>query len=140
VNVAGDVREFVWMASGQSILLNTGTTIYRVTLSGVPTLLRTAESGDALSAISSSADEQLLLYAVRRFNDVWYEVADLSGTTGLAGPLRVTPSGRPGEATTYASLGSISPVWSPTEPKAYMLFFDTPTPRISTMRFGGLYP
>lgn len=141
VLVPGLAREFVWMASGQDLLLSTGVEIYRVTRTGNPTLVHRAASGDNLSRVSSSSDGRLLLYAVTRLSDVWYEVVDLTGTLGLSGPLRVTPSSGPGQAVAYSAFGSNAPVWSRSEPKAYMLFFNTGlTPRICTMDFSGLYP
>ena len=91
-----------------------------------------AISGDNVSRLSWSSDEKMILYAVLRLASSWYEVLDLSGTLGFTDPLKVTPSASDGEAGKYATLGSISLVWDPTELTAYILLFNTgPTPSIS---------
>ena len=140
VNVFGSALEFVWSPSGQDLVMTTGGTIFRVSSTGGVTQVHAAIAGDALSRLSWSSDEKYLLYSVKRLNDTWYELIDLSGSLGFTDPLRVTPTSPPGDATTYGIIGSISPVWAPSDPTAYMLFFEGSTPRICTMNFGGLSP
>jgi hypothetical protein len=141
VNMPGSAVEFAWSPSGQDLMVTNGSTIYRVDKAGGISPLYQAISGDNVSRLSWSSDEKLLLYAIRRGGGSWYEVIDLSGTLGFTDPLKVTPSASDGGAGTYADWGSIAPVWDPSDPTAYLLFFDTgPTPSISKMSFSGLLP
>jgi Tol biopolymer transport system component len=141
VVLAGNVSEFKWSPSGGDLLVAVANSLVRVRLSGSTVTVSgvlTAPSGDNLGALSWSSEEEFLLYSVRRLNDIWYEIFDLTGALGLNGPLTVTPSSPVGEALLYSALGSNSPVWSPAS-EAFMLFFDTgSTPRICKMDFSGL--
>jgi len=141
VNVAGEVREFIWSPSGQDLLMTTGDRIYRVDKAGGAVEIHRADSGDNISRLSWSDDERYLVYVIRRLADTWYELIDLGGSLGISAPLRVTPSGPLGVADIYSGFAPIRPVWLPGEPVAYLLFFDSnATPGIYKMNFGGLSP
>lgn len=141
VNIPGSVSSLVWSPSGNELAVSAGNLIYRVSTSGVPTLIWEGTAGDGFNDLAWASDESLLLYSVRRLGDSWYEILDLTGNLGFTIPLRVSAGIPQGNAADYRSIGSLSPVWAASAPTAYMLFFDAgPTPRICWMDFSGLIP
>lgn len=141
VVLAGSVREFSWTRSGSFIVASTGRTLYRIDTGGGATLIYDAPSGDRLSRLAVSSNDELLIYQVLRAGSTWYEVVDLSGVTGIDGPLKVTAAASPGNSALYEPLFSLAPVWLPGQPEVRALLFNgTSTPRISKMNFGSLYP
>jgi len=136
-----NVLEFKWSTDGQTLAVSTGNQVWRVDRAGAATEMFTLPDGDVATRLSWSSDDRLFLFSARRLGDAWYEIWDTTNSIGLTRPLAVTPRASQGEAAVYQQLGSLSPVWSRTEPIAYMLFFDSgQTPRIDQMDFGGLSP
>lgn len=138
IDVPGEVRDFAWAPSGNDLVSTNGTVLYRVGRTGGAEAIHQAASGDNLSLVSWSYVNDLILYMVTRSANSWYEVLDLSGTSGLTGPVSVSPSGSRGDASVYASLIEVRPVWIPGENSCISLFFDSVTPSASSVGFSGL--
>lgn len=142
VATTGNVTELTWAPSGNFLVMAASNRLYRVTAGGQATLIQTAPSGDRISRLAVSGGEDFLLYLVRRLTQNWYELLDLSGVTGLTDPLRISSAAAPGKGNQYSNVFSLSPVWTPNAPKAYMLSFDggVNTPIVNTMDFSNLLP
>jgi hypothetical protein len=142
VAASGNVRDFAWAPNGNFLVMAAANRVYRVGTGGRSTLIYAAPNGDRITRLAISWDQNFLLYLDTRLTRNWYELIDLSGVTGITGPLRVTPGAAPGVAGQYQNLMSLSPVWIPGQTRAYMLSFDggVNTPRINSMDFSNLLP
>jgi len=140
VNVADNVTDFVWTNAGDRVAMTAGGNIYVVSTDASAQIIHTVADGDNIFQLSWSADGEFLVYNLVRLSDSWYELIDVTGSTGLPGPVRISAAVRPGNADSFGDLLETRPAWLPNAPTAFLLFFNARTPRLSTLGLSGLTP
>jgi hypothetical protein len=110
----GTVLEMVWSPSGATLaVVPTGSTfggaIYLVTGTSATPLL-TVPSGDNVRDLTWSPDDEWIVYRRTRGSLSWFELLDVDAGV-LTAPLAVTGTWPAGNASSYRSVMSLSPVW-----------------------------
>jgi dipeptidyl aminopeptidase/acylaminoacyl peptidase len=110
----GTVLEMVWSPSGATLaVVPTGSTfggaIYLVTGTSATPLL-TVPSGDNVRDLTWSPDDEWIVYRRTRGSLSWFELLDVDAGV-LTAPLAVTWTWPAGNASSYRSVMSLSPVW-----------------------------
>jgi hypothetical protein len=142
VATPGDVKDMVWASNGQflAIVVNVEGvyTIFKVTTDGAIAPVFTAIAGDRAADLSWSPDSEFLLYSIRRGSTSWYEVIDVGGSTGVTGPVRVSPALGTGNAAGYATTQTLRPAWRAGTRTAYVFYLDQETPRVFSIGISGI--
>lgn len=144
VDVEGDVTDVRWAPNGQflvaSVVAGGQNRIYRIpVLGGDYRVLWTARAGDRIGELSVSPDGEVLVYANRRGQNVWYELVPADRIEGDAPAVRITGAWVPSAAATYgAPLQSLRPVWASMGKVAYLFFTDGATPSVMSLDLSGL--
>ncbi|UCG52444.1 MAG: PD40 domain-containing protein [Candidatus Latescibacterota bacterium] len=150
VDIDGRITDGTWTTDGQTLAVSTfeggdvnRSNIYLVTPGGNPTLLLQGEEGDRLENLSWSGDGEFIIYTVDRSGEVWYEVADVGGSSNLTKPARITPAWTPsadGAAAFGPPLMSLRSAWVPGTMTAVLFFLDRGTPRVMSIDLSGIAP
>jgi len=114
--------------------------IHQVSASGETAVITTADAGDKIANLAWSPDGELLIYAVTRGSDVWYEMFDFGGSTGLTKPVRISPATvSTSRAKAYGPpLQVLRPSWQAAGRMAYLFFLDESTPRVVSVDLSGI--
>ena len=145
INAPGKVTDIRWSPDepllAAAITDTDGTNrIHQVGVTGETAVITTAGAGDRIADLTWSPDGDLLLYTITRGSDVWYEIYDFGGTTGLTEPVRISPATVPtATAKSYGPpLQSLRASWQATGTVAYLFFLDESTPRVSSTDLSGI--
>ena len=114
--------------------------IHQVSVSGETAVITTADAGDKIADLTWSPDGEILLYTITRGTNVWYEIFDFGGATGLSEPVRISPATTPkSSAKSYGPpLQSLRPSWQATGRVAYLFYLDEITPRVLSADLSGI--
>jgi WD40 repeat protein len=145
VTAPGKVTDMRWAPNG-SVLAAAITdpdgvaAIQEVSTTGETTVVTTAAAGDKVGDLAWSPDGQLLIYTITRGSNVWYEVVDFTGSTGLTKPVRISPATVPTSAAKAFGppLQSLRPGWRADGRTAYLIFLDETTPAAYSLDLSGI--
>ncbi|UCH83021.1 MAG: hypothetical protein JSW50_11185 [Candidatus Latescibacterota bacterium] len=147
VDIPGRIVDGVWSNDGQTLAVSSfdgdasRASIHLVNLSGGATLLYQALERDRIGLLTWSPEDTYLVYTVDRSGEIWYELYDVEGSTGLTKPARITPAWVPGFAVDYGSpLMTLRSSWMrmPGSVTAYLFFLDQDTPRVMSLDLSGI--
>jgi hypothetical protein len=144
VTADGKASDMRWAPDGSILaaVITNGdvAAIHEVNLAGETTVITAADAGDKIADIAWSPDGEILIYTITRGTDVWYEMFDFGGTTGLSEPVRISPAAKP---TALAKafgppLQSLRPSWRAGSRISYLFVLDQSTPGVVSMDLSGI--
>ncbi len=144
VTAEGKASDIAWAPDGSLLaaVITNGdvSAIHEVNLAGETTVITAADAGDKISDIAWSPDGEILIYAITRGTDVWYEMFDFAGTTGLTEPVRISPATKPTSlAKAYGPpLQSLRPSWREGSRISYLFVLDQTTPGVVSVDLSGI--
>ncbi|MBP2680980.1 MAG: hypothetical protein H6Q78_843 [Candidatus Krumholzibacteriota bacterium] len=144
VTASGKVSDFRWAPDGSQLAAvitdNNVAAIHEVSLTGGTTALTSGDAGDKIADLAWSPDGGILIYSISRGTDVWYEMFDVSGTTGLTKPVRISPATKPTAAAKAFGppLQSLRPSWRAGSRIAYLFELDGTTPSAVSLDLSGI--
>jgi hypothetical protein len=145
VAAPGRVGDFCWAPNGQYLAASVFdpdagvNKIHRVSMDGGYEEVSAALVGDKVADLSVSPGGEFLIYTIQRGSDVWYELIDMSGSSGTMQPVRITPAVAPGGAADYGPpLQSLRSAWRPASKVAYLFFLDEDTPKVMELDLSGI--
>jgi len=145
ITAPGKVTDIRWSPDEPllaAVIIDTDDTnrIHKVSVTGETAVITTAAAGDKIAGLTWSPDGEILLYAITRGTDVWYEIFDVGGATGISEPVRISPATAPtSSAKLYGPpLQSLRPSWQATGRVAYLFYLAESTPRVVSVDLSGI--
>jgi len=145
VTAPGKVTDIRWAPSGDllaAVITDPDgiAAIHQVSLAGATEVITAADAGDKVADIAWSPDGEILIYTIARGTDVWYEMFDFGGSTGLTEPVRISPATKPtARAKAYGPpLQSLRPSWRAASRVAYLFVLDESTPGVVSVDLSGI--
>jgi hypothetical protein len=144
VTAEGKVSDMRWAPDGSLLaaVITNGdlAAIHEVNLAGESTVITAGDAGDKIADIAWSPDGEILIYTITRGTDVWYEIFDFGGATGLSEPVRISPATKPTSlAKAYGPpLQSLRPAWRAGSRIAYLFVLDQTTPAVVSVDLSGI--
>lgn len=144
VTAEGKVSDMQWAPDGSVLaaVITNGdvAAIHEVNSAGETTVLTAGDPADKIGDVAWSPDGEILIYTITRGTDVWYEMFDVGGASGLTAPVRISPATKP---TALAKafgppLQSFRPAWRGGSRISYLFVLDQATPSVVSVDLSGI--
>jgi WD40 repeat protein len=136
--ISGTVNSMAWSSDGTRLAVASGNVLYIASLDRTARAVYTSLASDVINDLTWIDNDRLILYNLKRLNNMWFELADVDGSGIIPVALKVTPKIPVGRIAGYRDVCSMGAAWH-SNAEIYTMVFSQDTPGVLWMDLSSLF-